>query len=104
MSSASAASRTWWPNTKRRPSPMLASTGPRCSCGAGSVTGIRSSASAAAIANPAASAYATDLPAAPTSRPPIAGPSTSPAWNTTLPMPAPRANCSRLSARANSAL
>ena len=29
MSSASAPSRTWWPNTKRRPSPMLLNTGAR---------------------------------------------------------------------------
>ena len=56
MSSASAASSNWWPNTKRRPSAMLAKIGPRCCGSAGSVTGIDSRAPAAPSANAVASA------------------------------------------------
>ncbi len=54
MSSASAPSSSWWPKTKRAPSAMLASTGPRCSVGAGSVTRTEPTKNAAHSANSAA--------------------------------------------------
>ena len=53
-SSACAPSITWLPNTKRRPSPMLANTGARGPSAGGSSTRSASSTAPAAIASTAA--------------------------------------------------
>ena len=75
MSSASAPSRIWWPNTKRRPSPMLAKIGARSAGHGGSVTRSAMIAIAAATANAAATSVGRGL-AAPRrpARRPSAGP------------------------------